>query len=298
MAKKDSRSPEERVKYLESELAAKERELVSFRQELSKINGQLEKFINQIGEQLKLASHIQRILVPTEIPTIPGFEFSTKFVGSSLSGGDYFDIFELEDKMRFGVLMASSSGHGMASLFLSVLLKLTTQIEARKGMNPDQVIKHMNQEMQVNLKGEDAAHVFYAVVDRRLFDLTYSHSGKILAFLYKYSDDKLVKLDATQAAIMKSKAGQFRQENLSLEPRDKLILVSHGVIRATNSAGESFGENRLFENILENPRSSCHELRNEILFQLKKFSEGKEYPQDVSVVIMEVKDKVIKLRKN
>src|SRR4051812_3967350 len=92
---------EEPIKELESELADRNRDLATFRSELSKANTQLEKFIKQVAQELKIAGLIQKALVPTEFPNIPGFEFSTKFVPSSISGGDYFDIFEHEDKFRF-----------------------------------------------------------------------------------------------------------------------------------------------------------------------------------------------------
>ncbi len=295
MAKKDPRSPEQKIRQLELELADKDRELIAFRRELSTINQQLEKFIKQLADELKLAGLIQRSLVPTDIPTIPGFEFSTKFISSSLKGGDYFDIFELEDKMKFGILLANSSGHGMASLFLSVLLKLTTLIEARKGLEPSDVLNHMAKEIKSNLQGEDFANVFYCVIDRRHFKLNYSKSGAVLSFLYKYSDDKLIKLDATQSAIGKNSEEVFSAEELLLDPRDKLILMSEGIVKSLNSGGEEFGEDRLYHCMLETIHGTCHEVRNEILFQVSQFVGAKEYPQDLSVLIVEVKDKVIKL---
>jgi sigma-B regulation protein RsbU (phosphoserine phosphatase) len=297
MAKKDPRTPEQKIKQLEMELADRERELLAFRRELGEVNVQLEKFINQMAGELKLASLIQRSLVPTEIPTIPGFEFSTKFVASPLSGGDYFDIFELEDKMRFGIIMANSSGHGMASLFLSVLLKLTTQMEARKGMEPSEVAKNMTKEMQGAVKSKDMTNLFYAVIDRRHYTLTYSKAGNINAYLYKREEDKLVRLDATQGPIAKNSKANPKNETISLDPRDKLILTSEGVTKALNRHDEAFGEERLFEHTLKNPGINCHDLRNEILFQLSKFVDGREYIQDLSILVMEVKDKVIKLRK-
>ena len=82
-----------RIRELEGELVDRERDLSVFREELGKANIQLERFITQINSELKLASTIQKALVPTEFPNIPGFEFSTKFVPSAVSGVDYFDIF-------------------------------------------------------------------------------------------------------------------------------------------------------------------------------------------------------------
>jgi sigma-B regulation protein RsbU (phosphoserine phosphatase) len=297
MAKRDSRTPEMKIKALEMELADRERELQGFKKELAQINQQLERFINQIAGELKMAGVIQRSLVPTDIPAIPGFEFSTKFVASPLNGGDYFDIFEMQDKMQFGILMSNSSGHGMASLFMSILLKLTTQIEAKKGMEPDEVLKHMSKEIQNNLQGEDLARIFYIVVDRRRYNLTYAKAGDVFAYLYKYSEDKLVTLDKGSPAIGKKTGLTYKSETIKLDPRDRLVLVSQGLINAVNVSQEKYGEDRLHEVILKKARSGCHELRNEILFQVSQFAEGRDYPNDLSVIIMEVKDKVISLKK-
>lgn len=298
MAKKDDRPYEFRIKELELEVQDRERELLAFREELGKINNQLENFLDQMAHQVRMALLIQKFLVPTDIPTIPGFEFSRKIVASQKMGGDYFDIFELEDKMKFAILMSNSSGHAMASLFLSVLLKLTSQIEARKGNDPAQVMKKMSDEILERAPEfkNQASHVFYALVDRRDLSLTYSMSGNILAYAYKYDAGKFVKLPSTQGPMGES-AKSFKKEALPLEARDRLVLVSPGLLKVQNKKGETFAEERLAKVLAQNTTASPHELRNEIHFQIKEFAQGVEYPQDLSVVVMNVKDKVLKLKK-
>src|SRR6185312_11265436 len=100
------------------------------------------------------------------------------------------------------VLMSHSKGHAMASLFLSVLLKLTSQLEARKGNDPAQVLKKMNDEILEKLGAkEQSSDAFYALIDRRDLQLNYSMSGKMLAFLYKHDADKFVNLPPTQESL-------------------------------------------------------------------------------------------------
>lgn len=297
MAKSKASAADHKIKLLKAELAEKERELGEYRNELAQINLQLETFIDQMAGELKLAALLQRTLVPSEIPTIPGFTFSNKFVASAITGGDYFDIFELEDKMRFGVIMASSSGHGMAALVLSVLLKMTAKLEAKKGMEPQDVLKTMNREIRSSLKTNDFANVFYCTIDRRRYTLSFARAGVVHGFLYKSLDDKLVRLDMKQPPIGKKTNSQYSAEILTLDPRDKFILVSDGAVRAQNKDGEIFGEDRLHESILKDQKATAHEIRNEILYQVSKHAQGKEYPNDISVLVMSVKDKVIKLRK-
>src|SRR5580692_5510524 len=99
----------ERVAELEEEVQERQVDLKRFREELGKANSRLETLIERLHQEVKLAHVIQKILVPTEFPHIAGFEFSTKFFPSHVSGGDYFDIFEHQDRARFGIIVSSSS---------------------------------------------------------------------------------------------------------------------------------------------------------------------------------------------
>jgi sigma-B regulation protein RsbU (phosphoserine phosphatase) len=76
-----------------------------------------------------------------------------------------------------------------------------------------------------------------------------------------------------------------------------LILCTEGVVRALNAKGEEFGEERLYKTILAAPRLGVHDLRNEILYQVERFAAGRDLPNDATVVVTEVKDRVIKLAK-
>lgn len=287
-----------RIRELETELGERERDLAVFRDELSRANSQLEKFIKQISQELKMASLIQKALVPTEFPNIPGFEFSTKFTPSPISGGDYFDIFEHEDKFRFGIVLASSSGYSMSALFLSVLLKMTGQLEARKGTPPDRILELMAKELVPNIQSHDQANVFYAVIDRRNFEMTYSGAGRVIGLLYSFGSGKLQRLEWQTPAFQQGFHSSLSSSTLALGPRDRIILVSEGVVRALDPKGEAFGEDRLYKTILAAPRLGVHDLRNEIFYQIERFTQGRDLPQDLTVVVTEVKDRVIKLAKS
>lgn len=287
-----------RIRELESELSDREKDLAVFREELGKANSQLERFIKQIAQELKVASLIQKAMVPTEFPNIPGFEFSTKFIPSPVSGGDYFDIFEHEDKFRFGIVLASSSGYSMSALFLSVLLKMTGQLEARKGTPPDKILEMMAKDLVPNVQSNDQANVFYAVVDRRSFDLTYSGAGRVIGLLFSYASGKLQRLEWGAEPFQKAFQSEIKSSTLSLGPRDRIILCSEGVTQVTNQKGEVFGEERLYKTILAAPRLGVHDLRNEIFYQVERFAQGQTLPHDLTVIVTEVKDRVIKLAKN
>lgn len=288
----------DKIKDLEAELQHKTAENLKLRVAVKDANVRLEKMIVEIGHELKLAARIQKLLAPTQMPTIQGFEFSSKFLPGESSGGDYFDIFEHEDRLRFGIVLASSSGYTISALFLSVLIKMASKMEARKGLPPEKVLKQMSEEIVPQMAEKDLANVFYGFIDRRSFELNYSLAGNIVGFYQAHGESTLTRLNASCAPFSKQFKSDIAAHRLSLGPRDKLILCTDGLIQAKNKQGESFGIERLTQAILKVSTSQVHDVRNEILYRVEKYT-GQIIPdRDQTVIICEVKDRVIKLAKS
>lgn len=298
MAKPPESDLKERIAELETEIAERERDIAKYRDELARANVRLETLIAQIHQELKLAHSVQKVLVPTEFPHVPGFEFSTKFVPSMIIGGDYFDIFSHEDRLRFGVVLASSSGHAMSALFLSVLLKFTGQMEARRGAEPDKIMVQMVKELLPNIEVGSRADIFYGLVDRRSYELTYCRLGEVAALHQSFSNGEIKLLEGTGSFIEPGFSTPVIAKQCALNPRDRLILCSRGILEAKSLEGEPFGLARLSRSVVEASRQGVHELRNQVLFDVQKFAGYQEPPRDVTLVVVEVKDKVIKLAKN
>jgi phosphoserine phosphatase RsbU/P len=280
---------------LEQEIAQKDRDLLVYRSELVKTNQALEAMIGQLQTELRMAGLIQKALSPTELPNIKGVELSSKFVPGTRHGGDYFDIFEHEDRFRFGLVISSASGYAMSSLFLSVLIKLAGQIEARRGLEPHKVLESISRELLGSCQAKDSASLFYSVIDRRSFELSYVSAGGILAYWHNAEKDQVTQLEAHAPALTLGWSQNLETQKISLDPRDRLILVTEGIAQAVNLEGEPYGAGRVLSSILAAPKTGVHEMRNEILYQVEKFS-GKTTPlRDQTVLVVEVKDRVIKL---
>lgn len=285
----------ERISELEHELAVKDAELHRYRLELGKANTALEKMITQVSQELKLAQALQKLLAPTELPNIQGFEFSTKFIPGTRFGGDYFDIFEHEDKLKFGILISSASGYSLSSLLLSVIIKISSQIEARRGLESHKVVALLAKEVVPNIQNDDKASVFYGIVDRRTFEMQYCSVGIIDGFLQVYGQEGLTELLPTGPSFAKDYNTEPQSRVIQLNPRDRLILATEGLKMSQNTLGVNWGGHGLSEAINRAPRQGVHELRNEILLSNERYSGKLEPVRDQTLIVTEVKDRVIKL---
>lgn len=285
-----------RIQELEAEVSRKDQDLKIYKDELSQANTELERLIVQVHDQLQQSVKIQKFLVPTEFPNIPGFEFSTKFSSSSVSGGDYFDIFEHFDKMRFGLFLSSASGYGMSALFLSVLMKMTYEIEDSKGKTPSSVLTDIFQEMQDQSRPEDESAIFYGVFDRRKFQMNYCNVGQTLAIHYQAAQNRIELLPGSPQGFSTQRSladYDLNHQVVDLDPKDKLIFCSTGFLALQDGRGNHWGIDEILSIIKQSVQKDVHELRNEIFYQALKFS--KDQPKDLTVIVTEVKERIMKL---
>ena len=118
-----------------------------------------------------------------------------------------------------------------------------------------------------------------------------------MGFLQEQGSDTPVQLQPSAGPLKKDFDETPLTHTISLGARDRLILCTEGVWSASSKSNEVFGKDRLIKTILQAQRSGVHSVRNEILYQIEKFTELSEPQRDQTVLVTEVKDKVIKLAK-
>lgn len=279
---------------LKAIIQMKDQELLLYKQELLKFSHQLDNVMIQISSDVDLLKKIQKVLTPTEIPSIPGFEFSRKFVYGSRYGGDYFDIFEHEDKMKFGVLLSSSSGYAMSALFLSLILKVSHLMEAKKGLSPEKVLEQIGAELKTTANTKDETQAFYGVIDRRDLTLNFCAVGRIKGFI-QGAGRALQMISSDSPALGSSTSPVFKSASVELEPKSRVVLLSDGILEVLSTDQISQCLQKLGG--ASHTPASVHDVRNEILLQCQLVSGADTPLRDQTVVVIEVKDRVIKLAK-
>lgn len=278
-----------KIANLESQLEKKDSEILFYRQKLMGISQKLDSLMSQSSVDLKFLGQVQKILTPTEIPRIPGFEISRKFLFGSKTGGDYFDIFELEDKLKFGLLVASSSGYAMSAVFLSLILKSSHLNETKMGTTPDLILQQIADEIKKLAAPNEYTSVFYGVVNRRDYSLQFCSAGIMDAY-YVSVDKPIQILKSINSAFDQHFSEKLTLASLELEPKSRICIVTEGL-------SEVLGAEALVKIISDNSQNGVHELRNELLFQAQRKSNLEEPLRDQTVIVVDVKDQVIKLAK-
>ena len=82
----------------------------------------------------------------------------------------------------------------------------------------------------------------------------------------------------------------YKQDEIRLEPGDRLLLYTDGVTEAHNAKSELYGEERLIK-VMENTKDSPGEQVLEcILDDVNRYAEGVPQFDDMTMVILTIKE--------
>lgn len=276
------------VAQLRKDIVEKQNEIVRYRSEILKVTQVLDQLMSESQNDIQLLKQMYQALVPTDMPQFPGFEFSKKFVFGSKKGGDYFDIFNLKLKTKFGIILSSATSYAMSALLLSLILKHTSLLESDKSISAKDFIQLLADELKKSADEKDQAQILFAQIDRKSLSMTFCAVGNVLGF-YQNTSGTIHRLSASeQQGLGQDFNLEITETYLPLEPKGRLVLVTEGILEVLTQD----------EIVTVMQRASAtHDVRHELLFAAQRKS-GLEIPlRDQTVVVMDIKDNIIKLAK-
>ncbi|MCY4512587.1 MAG: SpoIIE family protein phosphatase [Bdellovibrionales bacterium] len=287
-----------KIKSLEKSLKQKEMALKKYEQTLKDSNQRVKQILTDLQEGKALIRNIHKSLLPSHLPKIPHFKFSYKFTATKTGiSGDFFDVIQLNNPLQFGILLSSCSSYSLTSVFLSLFLKSVPSLK-KHSKSTDYFLETFKSLSQSHT---DTFHLFYGIVNRKDFTLNYCLKGDIFAGIRKAGNKKessfttLQTLKTTSSSLKTQKPNKqsFKSQTIELNPKDCFILCSPGLLQRKNSKGTSFGENNIIKAVQK--KTGALDIRQNILFQANQFAGPVKSLRDQTVLIMEVKDRILKL---
>jgi serine phosphatase RsbU (regulator of sigma subunit) len=186
--------------------------------------------------ELEAARSVQQILIPDEMPAIPGYELRSIYNPAGEVGGDFFQIVSVADG---GVLIAIGdvSGKGMPAAMTVSLLVGTFRTLAHYTSSPGEILSAMNQRMLARSHGGFTT----CLVLRGDEDggITIANAGHIAPYL---AGDELHVENGLPLGL--SASAVYEESSFQFGPGQQLTLMTDGVVEARSASGELFGFER------------------------------------------------------
>jgi serine phosphatase RsbU (regulator of sigma subunit) len=200
-------------------------------------------------------------------------------------GGDFYQFLQV-DRHRIGILVADVSGHGVPAALIASMMKVAMQSVTSYTDQPSEVLSGLNRILSGQLRGQfiTAAYLWLDMEARKGL---YSAAGH--PPLLRWRQGKLESIESNGLLIGVVPEPSYPVRELTLDPGDRLLLYTDGVVEPENAAGDSFGDRALEQALRDNQASSTAELLDRLLSRLHHWQPASAtQPDDITLIVIDV----------
>ncbi len=191
----------------------------------------------EMALDVKQAQEVQQVLIPEELPRVPGLTIESEYRPAREVGGDFFQIIPHPSDGSVLIVVGDVTGHGLQAGMLVALIVGAIRAEAAHSNDPLSALNALNQ----RLCGRGQAHATGLAL-RIAADgsATLANAGHLPPYL---NGEELPMEGALPLGMVES--AEFSVMQFQLESGDTLMLMSDGVVEAQDEQGQLFGFKRI-----------------------------------------------------
>jgi serine phosphatase RsbU (regulator of sigma subunit) len=182
-------------------------------------------------QEMEIARGVQNSLLPQNIPMPAHYSIATYSMPSKIVGGDFYDVFEMENGNTC-IIIADVSGKGIPAAFWMATIRGILLSLQYGGFNPKDILIHLQRSLADILD----PHVFITasclILERSSNSIQYARAGHMP--LLRFHEETLTEYKPRGLGIGLTKNIEFFDENLEeislqLEDNEMLILFTDGL---------------------------------------------------------------------
>jgi sigma-B regulation protein RsbU (phosphoserine phosphatase) len=243
-----------------------------------------EQALLRMKEEVRLAARIQTDLLPSSAPVVEGYDIAGRSVPAQVVGGDYFDFIPTNDD-RIAICLGDVSGKGLPASLLMANVQATLRGQTLLNVSPRVCIQRANKLLYLSTSPEKFVTLFYAILDPKRHQLSFSNAGHDNPFLLT-ADRGTQRLQTGGVVLSILEDFPYEEETVDIEPGGMLVIYSDGITEAVNPAEEQFGEGRLAKVIQDNAQGSATGLVERIISDVNTFAGGRAQADDMTLVVV------------
>jgi phosphoserine phosphatase RsbU/P len=244
-----------------------------------------ERRLLSIEAELETARQIQASILPSNVPELNRMRVSAAYLPMTAVAGDFY-WFIAVDPHRAGFLVADVSGHGVPAALIASMIKVAMQSVVTCADHPSSVLRGVERTLSGQLRGQfvSASYLWLDTENRKAL---YSAAGH--PPLLRWSQGKLESIQSNGLVFGVMTGCEYPVREISITTGDRFLLYTDGLIEPENTNGESFGDRRLKEIVLDNQSRPPSDLSDRLLSELRHWQPASTTQQDdITLIVIDV----------
>ena len=200
--------------------------------EMHRINKRLQQLHQQIDQELQLAQRIQSSFLPQTLPVVPHGRFAVHYLLRDRVGGDFYDVFRL-DEHHVGLYVADAMGHGVPASLLTIFVKKGVKAKEVFGQQyrlvpPDEVLQRLNKDLiDQQLSEHPFITMVYALFNHQEGTVRFARAGHPYPLYVPHQGEPV--FWRQEGLLLGVVDAVFPAHSYTLKPGDKVLLYSDGI---------------------------------------------------------------------
>lgn len=245
----------------------------------------------RVNREMEIAREVQERLFPQDMPAIPGATIAGHCRPALGVGGDYYDVFPLEDG-RIGLAIGDVSGKGIAAALL--MASLRASLRGVSLDNPRDFAKLMDKVNRLVYEASAAnryATFFFAAYDpqtRRLDCVNAGHNPPVVLRCGLDGGAEVLRLEADGPVVGLLPTAPYTEQTVQLMPGDLLLLYTDGISEAMTFEDEEWGEERMIASAQLCRDKTADEVLKDLFRDADAFTAGAPQHDDMTVLVLKL----------
>ena len=238
-----------------------------------------------LKQELIIGQEIQSSILKTSLQKSGDFIFAHAFLPAKEVSGDFFDVYKIDDKNVL-LSVADTAGKGISACLYSLGCRSVLRALAKSGMSLDLILTKANE-----LLLDDAEYqgtfitAFIAILNIEESLLTYSCCGHHPALLLNGKNIDLLTTEGMALGVDQNLV--FQTKTHTIEPNQKILIYTDGVVEAQNKQDLMYGFNNLKTLLSSQSSSSAQILIGSLQKDVEKFIENSPLYDDLTILCIE-----------
>jgi phosphoserine phosphatase RsbU/P len=232
----------------------------------------------QLDLDLSIASGIQQMLLPREMPRLDGLEIDARYTPAQKVGGDLYDVFSLSPT-RLGVAIADVSGKGIPASLLMAICRTNFRQIAQRHDSPARVLSELNRALALDIRAGLYITMVYAIIDVEVGEVTMARAGHELPLMVRrdvargIGDARFIGSDGMALGLAGPElfSRTIADHIETFAAGDLLVLYTDGVTEAPNEDQKEFSGARLADVVCSRHQARPCEINDAILDNVHRF---------------------------
>jgi serine phosphatase RsbU (regulator of sigma subunit) len=241
----------------------------------------------RMEEDLTSAHDLQMGMLPATCPEIEGYQIAASSTPAREVGGDFFDFFNIGEG-KVGLIIGDVTGKSVSGALIMSASRSVFRMLSEEELSVGETMIRANRRIKQDIKSGMFVALLYAVHNTEDGSVGLCSAGQTQPLLLsaKTSEPTLVETVGDTFPLGILDEANYEETQLKMEPGDKIVYYTDGIVEAMNKNEDMYGFERLNEVVKASSAEDAEDLMNDIIKDVSDFTGAAPQHDDLTIIVV------------